>query len=60
MKVEITIPNKVNTYLKKIWGVTDITPKIQNIINDHLKNIVAERFKSKKTINEQIDEINNN
>ena len=56
-RITVQISTKKVKFLKKFFGVSDITQKIQKIIDDHINYIVETKYRSNKTINEKIDEL---
>lgn len=59
--ITISISTKRLNFLNKIFGTRDAAEDaIKKHLEDWIGHIVVTKYKSKKTVDEQIDEINNN
>ena len=55
--ISVTISKKAADFLREELNVTDLTPQVQQMVTQLAKRHVHERFKTKKTVEELIDEI---
>ena len=55
--ITVEISKKVADFLKEELNVTDLTAQVQQMVTQLAKRHVHERFKTKKSVEELIDEI---
>ena len=55
--MNINIPTKTQRVLKKILGVQDIQPIIQDVVDTWISHTIERQYQSRKTTTEKIDEI---
>ena len=55
--IQINLSTKKQKYLKKVLKVTDVQPIIQKVIDDWFKHFIQTKYKSKKTIDEMVNEL---
>lgn len=59
-QITITLSTKKANFLKKILNTTDLDVVVNKHFEDWVNNIVDTKFKTAKTVDQQIDEILNN
>ena len=56
--MQINLTQKEVEFLKRVWNVEDPTPLIENLVRQHLEQLVNQELKSNaQTVEEKIDVI---